>query len=257
MQPATPTWIIPSKPPLPRPCTATLTQPFQEGWEYLTLTTRRVHPAPRRAPRNGRIPAHSGPASSLTAVPVVFRLQQRSAKPLGLGVSARASVLATEWARGRMAAATRTVTVIFTDLVGSTAMSQRLDTAATDALRDEHFGLLTAEATPVGGTVVKNLGDGLMIVFDAPTVALSAAVGMQQAVERHNRGAQEPLAMRVGIATGEASESDGDFFGDPVVEAARLCALAEGGQILATDLCVRLVAGRPRKSSSWRSGPWS
>ena len=49
--------------------------------------------------------------------------------------------------------------------------------------------------------------------------------------------------MRVGIATGEATESDGDFFGDPVVEAARLCAAAEGGQILATDL-VRAVAGR-------------
>ncbi len=142
-----------------------------------------------------------------------------------------------------MAAATRTVTVIFTDLVGSTALWPRLDTAATDAMRDEHFGLLTAEATAVGGTVVKNLGDGLMIVFDAPTAALSAAVGMQQAVERHNRGAEEPLSMRVGIATGEATESDGDFFGDPVVEAARLCALAEGSQILATDL-VRLVAGR-------------
>src|ERR1700683_667894 len=49
--------------------------------------------------------------------------------------------------------------------------------------------------------------------------------------------------MRVGIATGDATETDGDFFGDPVIEAARLCALAEGGQILATDV-VRVVAGR-------------
>ena len=49
--------------------------------------------------------------------------------------------------------------------------------------------------------------------------------------------------MRIGISTGEATEEDGDFFGDPVIEAARLCAMADGGQILATDM-VRVMAGR-------------
>jgi class 3 adenylate cyclase len=137
----------------------------------------------------------------------------------------------------------RTVTVVFTDLVGSTELSSRLDAATADALRDAHFGALRAEVVALGGTVVKNLGDGLMMVFDSPKAAISSAVAMQQAVEIGNRRAVERLAMRVGIATGEATESDGDFFGDPVVEAARLCAVAKGGQILATDVA-RAVAGR-------------
>ena len=114
---------------------------------------------------------------------------------------------------------------------------------AVEKLREAHFGSLRAAVDTAGGTVVKNLGDGLMVIGDTPTAGLSCAVLMQQAVERSNRGAVEQLAMRVGIATGEATESDGDFFGDPVVEAARLCAVAKGGQILATDL-VRAVAGR-------------
>src|ERR1700693_1485287 len=139
-------------------------------------------------------------------------------------------------------AGTRTVTVLFTDLVGSTALSQRLDTRSAEELRNGHFAVLHNEADLAGGTVVKNLGDGLMVVFDSPRAALSCAVWMQQAVEHHNRGAGERGAMRVEIATGEASESDGDFFGDPVVEASRLCSAAAGGQILATDL-VRAVAG--------------
>jgi adenylate cyclase len=144
--------------------------------------------------------------------------------------------------RGHMAGR-RTVTVIFTDLAGSTALSQRLDVASAEELREAHFGLLGAEVAAVGGVVVKNLGDGLMVICETPTAALACAVGMQQAVERANRVAAERLTMRVGISLGEATESDGDFFGDPVVEAARLCSMADGGQILATDV-VRVVAGR-------------
>src|SRR5205809_679953 len=135
-----------------------------------------------------------------------------------------------------MADVQRTITVVFTDLVGSTALSQALDRRAANKLREAHFGTLQAAAEAVGGLVVKNLGDGLMVVFDTPTAALSSAVAMQQGVARYNRTAVERLAMRVGLATGEATASDGDFFGDPVVEAARLCAQAEGGQILATDV---------------------
>jgi class 3 adenylate cyclase/tetratricopeptide (TPR) repeat protein len=137
----------------------------------------------------------------------------------------------------------RTVTVLFTDLVGSTLLSQRLEVRAADDLRRAHFSLLRREVEALGGMVVKNLGDGVMVVVDTPSAALQCAVGMQQAVERRNREASEPLRMRVGVAFGEVTESDGDFFGDAVVEAARLCALASGGQILATDV-VRAVAGR-------------
>ena len=72
---------------------------------------------------------------------------------------------------------------------------------------------------------------------------MAGAVGMQQAIEHHNRSGGPPLGVRIGISTGEATEEDGDYFGDPVVEAARLCAAADGGQILAAEL-VRLMVGR-------------
>jgi len=153
-----------------------------------------------------------------------------------------------------MAEGTRTVTVLFTDLVGSTVLSQRVDVQTADSLRATHFGQLRSEAESVGGTVVKNLGDGVMVVFDTPTAALVCAVGMQQVVDRSNRGAEHPLAMRVGLAFGEVTESDGDFFGDPVVEAARICAAAVGGQIIATDV-VRAVAGRRVAQSLVSIGP--
>ncbi len=142
-------------------------------------------------------------------------------------------------------ATTQTVTVVFTDLVGSTELSvSRLETKAADDLRQTHFGLLRGAVQAAGGTEVKNLGDGLMVTFTSLSRALACAVAMQQAIDRHNhRKATAPLSVRIGISTGEAIEDDGDYFGDPVVEAARLSAKAEGGQILATEM-VKAMAGR-------------
>src|SRR5690348_13705998 len=136
-----------------------------------------------------------------------------------------------------------TATFVFTDLVDSTATAARLGPDAADALRQTHFRLLRSAVSASGGTEVKNLGDGLMVTYSSPSRALAGAVGMQQAIEHHNRSAGEPLGVRMGISTGEAVEDDDDYFGDAVVEAARLCALAQGGQILATDL-VRMMVGR-------------
>ena len=140
--------------------------------------------------------------------------------------------------------ATETVTALFTDLVGSTELSSRLGPEATEALRQTHFGLLRTAIQTAGGIEVKSLGDGVMVVFTSLSRALACAVAMQQAIDRHNRrGDDAPLSVRIGISTGEATEDDGDYYGDCVVEAARLCALATGGQILATQV-VKLMAGR-------------
>ena len=138
----------------------------------------------------------------------------------------------------------RIVTVVFTDLVGSTAIAARLGPDATEALRREHFACLRAGIARHGGREVKNLGDGLMVVFGSASEALAGAVAMLQAVDLRNRRTQgESLSVRVGVATGEADEVDGDYFGQPVVEAARLCDCADGGQVLATAT-VQALAGR-------------
>jgi class 3 adenylate cyclase/tetratricopeptide (TPR) repeat protein len=139
-----------------------------------------------------------------------------------------------------MAAAT--VSVVFTDLVGSTALLSRVGEERAEVLRREHFGLLRDAIATAGGTEVKNLGDGLMIVVASAADAVAGAVAIQQAFERRNRDASEPLLVRVGVASGDADVEDGDYFGVPVVEAARLCAKAEGGEILVTDV-VRALAG--------------
>lgn len=141
-----------------------------------------------------------------------------------------------------------TATFVFTDLVDSTATSARLGPTAAEELRSTHFRLLRSAIASSGGTEVKNLGDGLMVVYSSPSRALAGAVGMQQAIERHNRTGGEPMSIRVGISTGETTEEDGDYFGDPVVEAARLCNAAHGGQILAAEL-VRLLVGRRASQS--------
>jgi class 3 adenylate cyclase/tetratricopeptide (TPR) repeat protein len=135
------------------------------------------------------------------------------------------------------------VTVVFTDLVDSTAMSEQLGLRDGEELRQTHFRLLRGAVARSGGTEVKNLGDGLMVAYSSASRALAGAVGMQQAIEHHNRGGGQPLWVRIGISAGEAVEEDGDYFGEPVVEAARLCAAASGGQILAADI-VRLMVGR-------------
>ncbi len=140
-------------------------------------------------------------------------------------------------------ARTITVSVLFTDLVGSTELADRLDPDAAHALRREHFTVLRDAVSAHGGTEIKNLGDGLMVVFPSVRDALDGAVAIQQHVERRNRGRDHRLEVRIGLGTGDATMDEGDYFGPPVVEAARLCAAASGGSILTTDL-VRLHGSR-------------
>ncbi len=146
---------------------------------------------------------------------------------------------------------TQTVSMLITDLVGSTAMAERLGPASAEQLRSEHFELLREALEHSGGREVKNLGDGLMVAFGSAAQSLECAVDMQQAIEARNRRAEEQLGVRIGVSLGDVTAEDGDYFGLPAVEAARLCAAAEGGQIVVNEL-VRLVAG-PREGDRFRS----
>lgn len=136
-----------------------------------------------------------------------------------------------------------TASVVFTDLVGSTALGSRLGPQRTEEVRQQHFAALREAIAATGGTEVKNLGDGLMVVYTSLGRAIDGAIAMQQGIDRHNTGGGEPLAIRVGVSTGDCVEEDGDYFGEPVVEAARLCAKAADGQILTTEM-VRILQKR-------------
>ncbi len=140
-------------------------------------------------------------------------------------------------------AVTETITVLFTDLVGSTEISYAVSPDAADELLRGHFSLLRRAIADSGGVEVKGLGDGVMAVFRSTSAALSCAVAMQQAVQRDNVGASHQLGLRIGLSGGEATMESDDYYGDPVIEAARLCAHANAGQILATE-AVRVMGGR-------------
>jgi class 3 adenylate cyclase len=134
-----------------------------------------------------------------------------------------------------------TAIVLFTDLVGSTELRSRLGEDAAEALRQQHDALVSGAIEANRGTVVKNLGDGIMATFAGAADAVGAAVAIQQAIERHNRSSASALGVRIGISAGDVVFEEDDCFGTPVIEAARLCAAAAGGQILASEI-VRWMA---------------
>jgi class 3 adenylate cyclase len=134
-------------------------------------------------------------------------------------------------------------TILLTDLVGSTRLATSVGPVRADELREEHFGLLRQAITSNGGQEVKNLGDGLMVAFGSASGAVSCAVAMQQLFERRYGQAEQGLHVRIGVGAGESTVKDGDYFGMPTVEAARLCAQAPSDGILISALA-KTLAGR-------------
>jgi len=132
--------------------------------------------------------------------------------------------------------------VLFTDVVGSTELRQRMGDDAADGLRREHDRVLRDAITAHGGTEVKGLGDGLMVVFDSAAEGVAAAVAMQRGMHRLAQRVQGSLQIRVGLSAGDVSWEGADCFGTPVVEAKRLCDVAAGSRIVASDI-VRVLAG--------------
>ena len=119
--------------------------------------------------------------------------------------------------------AAQIVTLLFTDLTGSSALLRRLGDEAGEDLRRRHFGILRKAVAETGGQEVKNLGDGLMVVFDSAVAASRCAISMQRAIERHNAAGGSQLGVRVGIHVGEPIRHEDDYFGAAVVVAKRLC----------------------------------
>jgi len=135
-------------------------------------------------------------------------------------------------------------TILFTDVEGSTALTQRLgDAKAREVLRN-HERIVREALKAHGGAEVKTMGDGFMASFSSATRALECAIAMQRAFAVHNEAAQEPTRVRIGLNAGEPIAEDEDLFGTAVILAARIAAKAEGGEILASDVVRQLVAGK-------------
>jgi class 3 adenylate cyclase len=137
------------------------------------------------------------------------------------------------------------VTILFTDVEGSTALTERLgDAKAREVLRN-HERIVRDALKAHGGAEVKGMGDGFMASFSSATGALECAITMQKAFAAHDDEHPEtPIRVRIGLNAGEPIAEDEDLFGTAVIVAARIAAQAQGGEILASDVVRQLVAGK-------------
>ncbi len=145
----------------------------------------------------------------------------------------------------RVAAADGTVTIFFSDIENSTTLNSDLGDEAWMRLLGAHDRLLHTYIDKHRGHVVKNQGDGYMVVFSTPELALSCALDVQRALrakrQRNRHLRRTPIRVRIGLHTGTAIERDGDYFGRNVAMAARVASMADGGEILvSSELADRL-----------------
>lgn len=144
-------------------------------------------------------------------------------------------------------------TILFTDIVGSTALFDELGDDGALAIRREHDAIVRRAIADHGGREVKHTGDGLMASFTSVAGAVACARDVQAAVAEHNAGAERAFHVRIGLNAGEPVAEGSDLFGTAVNVARRVCDLAPADTILASPTVRDLAAG---KGFSWESlGP--
>jgi len=158
-----------------------------------------------------------------------------------LGGEASGPVKATRAGEGAL-------TILFTDMEGSTTLTQRLGDAKAQEVLRAHNSIIRDALRAHGGSETKHTGDGIMASFPSASRALECAVAIQRAFAEHNAGVGAqgltPLHIRIGLNAGEPIAEEDDLFGTAVQLAARVCAHAEPGQILASDVVRQLAAGK-------------
>lgn len=136
-------------------------------------------------------------------------------------------------------------TILFTDIVESTALTQRLGDDACMAILEVHDGVVREAIGANRGREVKHTGDGIMAAFPSAAGAVRCALRVQRALSEHpSRDGEFPVLVRIGAAAGEPVESNSDLFGSTVQLAARLCARAQPDQTLVTNVVAELCVGK-------------
>ena len=132
-------------------------------------------------------------------------------------------------------------TILFTDIVNSTSLTQRLgDEKAMEVLK-VHDAIVRGALAVTEGREIKHLGDGIMAAFVSAAAAVRCGTQIQQELAQHE---QDGLSVRIGAAAGEPVEHANDIFGSTVQLAARLCAHARPSQILVSNVVAELCLGK-------------
>ncbi len=137
------------------------------------------------------------------------------------------------------------VTILFTDMESSTALTQQIGDAAAHEIRRAHNQIVRSTLSANAGSEIKHTGDGIMATFTSASSALDAAIAIQRGVAAHKEeNPGSPLGVYVGINAGEPIAEDDDLFGTSVDLTARLVDHAQPGQIIASDVLRQLAAGK-------------
>jgi len=137
------------------------------------------------------------------------------------------------------------LTILFTDIEGSTTLTQRLGDAKAQELLRSHNAIVRDALKTHGGSEIKHTGDGIMASFPAASLAIECAVAIRKILAQYNEANPDtPLRVRIVLNAGEPVAEDEDLFGTAVQLAARVCAHAEPGHILASEVVRQLVAGK-------------
>jgi class 3 adenylate cyclase len=144
-----------------------------------------------------------------------------------------------------------TVTMLFTDIEGSTELLRSLGERYGDLVRDHH-NLLRAVAAEHGGRVVDTQGDAFFFAFPTAKEALLAAVDAQRRLAEHVWPDGVQLRVRMGMHTGEPALGSEGYLGIDVVNAARICAAAHGGQLVVSETTRALVRSDPPQGIGFR-----
>jgi class 3 adenylate cyclase len=135
-----------------------------------------------------------------------------------------------------------TVTILFSDIEGSTAANERLGDRRWLEVLHAHNRIIRKEVAAQGGFEVKSQGDGFMIAFSSARRAVLCAIGIQRALRAYSGDhPDEPVLIRIGLHTGEVVKEAHDFFGTNVALAARIASAARGGEILVSALLKELL----------------
>ena len=136
-------------------------------------------------------------------------------------------------------------TVLFTDIVESTSMTQRLGDAEAMKVIQAHDALVRREIEARRGRVIKNTGDGTMAAFPLASAAIEGAMAIQKGFRIQNqRSPDRAIEVRIGMNAGEPVDQGEDLFGATVQLAARVCDAAEARQICVSNVVRELCLGK-------------
>ena len=147
-----------------------------------------------------------------------------------------------------------TVRILFTDIEGFTAITERLGDRRAHALLSAHNRIVRDQLRHHAGFEVKSQGDGFMMAFQSARRAVLCAIGVQRALAGYAaEHPEEPIRVRIGLHAGETIKEGEDFFGTTVNLASRIAAQARGGEILVSSLLKDLTDGADLRFGAGRA----